>query len=132
MKKSNVDEAHVQLHMGIFFQKWCSIFSFIFLSILERKFFGGFRKKIPEFQHLFSFLSTKPNILQKSFLSHFYFIVFHPLYFTFKQIHPKGSFGWKSGKVGGWKNRRIEKILFSLLFVWLGVEKWRDEKNGFK
>ena len=31
--------------------------------------------------------------------------------------------------VGGWKNRRIKKILFSLLFVWLRVKKWRDEKK---
>ena len=31
--------------------------------------------------------------------------------------------------VGGWKSRRIENILFSLLFVWLSVEKWRNEKK---
>ena len=31
--------------------------------------------------------------------------------------------------MGGIKNRRIEKILFSLIFVWLGVEKWKDRKN---
>ena len=34
--------------------------------------------------------------------------------------------------VGGWKSGMIEKILFSLLFVWLIVEKWRDGKNGFE
>ena len=34
--------------------------------------------------------------------------------------------------VGGWKSERIEKILFSLLFVWLRVKKWRDEENGFE
>ena len=33
--------------------------------------------------------------------------------------------------MGGWKGRRIEKILISLIFVWLGVEKWRDEKSKF-
>ena len=34
--------------------------------------------------------------------------------------------------VEGWKSERIEKILISLLFVWLGVEKWRDgKKNAF-
>ena len=32
--------------------------------------------------------------------------------------------------VGGWKSGRIENFLFSLLFVWLGVEKWKDEKMG--
>ena len=30
--------------------------------------------------------------------------------------------------VGGWKSGRIQNILISLIFVWLGVEKWRDEK----
>ena len=29
----------------------------------------------------------------------------------------------------GWKSRRIEKILISLIFVWLEVEKWIDEKK---
>ena len=46
----------------------------------------------------------------------------------------KGSFGWRGGKVegqkmvGGWKSGKIEKILISLIFVCLGVEKWRDKK----
>ena len=36
---------------------------------------------------------------------------------------------WKSGRIenGG----RIEKILISLIFVWLKVKKWRDGKNEF-
>ena len=33
--------------------------------------------------------------------------------------------------MGGWKSGRIEKNLISLLFVWLGVEKWRDGKSEF-
>ena len=33
--------------------------------------------------------------------------------------------------VGGWKSGRIEKILISLIFVWLGVEKWRDGQSEF-
>ena len=33
--------------------------------------------------------------------------------------------------VGGWKSERIEMILISLLFVWLGVEKWNDGKNEY-
>ena len=37
---------------------------------------------------------------------------------------------WKSGRIE--KGGRIEKILFSLIFVWLGVEKWRDGKNEFE
>ena len=28
----------------------------------------------------------------------------------------------------GWKSERIENILIFLIFVWLRVEKWRDEK----
>ena len=31
--------------------------------------------------------------------------------------------------VGRWKNGRIEKILISLIFVWLEVEKWKDRKS---
>ena len=33
--------------------------------------------------------------------------------------------------VRGWKSERIEKILSSLFFVWLGMEKWNDEKKVF-
>ena len=51
----NVDEAQVQLHMGIFVKKWCLIFLFSFLFILERKFFCGPKEKIPESHNLFSF-----------------------------------------------------------------------------
>ena len=31
----------------------------------------------------------------------------------------------------GWKSEMIEKILISLIFIWLGVEKWKDEKSEF-
>ena len=33
--------------------------------------------------------------------------------------------------VRGWKNERIEKILISLNFIWLRMEKWNDEKIEF-
>ena len=33
--------------------------------------------------------------------------------------------------VEGWKSGRIEKILISLIFVQLGVEKWMGRKNKF-
>ena len=33
--------------------------------------------------------------------------------------------------VGGWKSERIKNILISLIFVWLGMEKWRDKKSKF-
>ena len=32
---------------------------------------------------------------------------------------------------GGWKSGRIKKILIYLIFVWLGVKKWRDGKSEF-
>ena len=31
----------------------------------------------------------------------------------------------------GWKSGRIEKILISLIFVWLRMEKWKDGKSKF-
>ena len=34
--------------------------------------------------------------------------------------------------VRGEKSGRIEKILFFLLFIWLRVEKLRNEKNEFE
>ena len=34
--------------------------------------------------------------------------------------------------MGGWKSKRIENILFSLIFIWLGVKKWRNGKNEFE
>ena len=34
--------------------------------------------------------------------------------------------------VGEWKSKRIERILISLIFVWLGVKKWSDGKNKFE
>ena len=37
----------------------------------------------------------------------------------------------EDGKVEGWKSGRIEKILISLFFVWLGMKKWRNRKNDF-
>ena len=35
---------------------------------------------------------------------------------------------WENGKA----SMRIENILFSPLFVWLKVKKWKDGKNEFK
>ena len=59
VKKSNVDEAHVQLHMGIFVvQKWYPISHYVFLSILGKKLFDGAKEKISGSHHLFSFIST--------------------------------------------------------------------------
>ena len=42
--------------------------------------------------------------------------------------------GWKSERIengGMMESGRIENILISLIFVWLGVKKWRDGKNEF-
>ena len=55
---------------------------------------------------------------------------------TIKQ-NLQSPFDWNSGKVrrqkmvGEWKSERIENILISPIFVWLGVEKWRDGKSVF-
>ena len=49
--------------------------------------FGGLGEKTYEPHHLFFFILTQPNTLQKSFTFHFLSKVFHPHYFT-KQIHP--------------------------------------------
>ena len=61
----------------------------IFLSILERKHFGGLREKTPRPQQFFSLPSLQPNTHQKSFPSHFLSKVFHPPHFTSKQTHSK-------------------------------------------
>ena len=66
--------------------------SLSFFSIVERKHFGGLGKKISRPHYLFSFLSTQPNTLQKSFPSYFFFKIFHPPYFTSKQKHPNDKF----------------------------------------
>ena len=31
--------------------------------------------------------------------------------------------------IGEWKSEEIEKNLIFFIFVWLGVEKWKDRKN---
>ena len=52
---------------GHFCQSRKNLSSLSFLSILERKHFGGLGEKIPTPHHLFFFLSTHPNTLQKKF-----------------------------------------------------------------
>ena len=60
----------------------------VFSPFWGEKLFGGFGEKTHGPYHLFSFLLTQPNKLQKSFPSHFLFKVFPPPYFTSKQAHP--------------------------------------------
>ena len=43
-----------------------------FLSIWRRKLFGGLKDKTSRLHHLFFFLRTPPNTLQKSFSFHFF------------------------------------------------------------
>ena len=64
---------------GIFGSSFHELSSLSFLSILERKFFGGPREKTLEPQHLFSFLPTQLNTLQKVFL---------PIFSSKFSIHP--------------------------------------------
>ena len=58
-----------------------------FLPILERKFFCEFEKKTTRPHHLFPFLLTQPNTLQKSISFYFLSKVFYPPYFTSKQTY---------------------------------------------
>ena len=70
--------------------------------------------------------ATSPSL---NLAKHYYLI--YPIRLNRDKVkattHP---FGWRSGKVGvgGCKSERIENILISLIFVWLGVEKWKDKK----
>ena len=74
---------------GIFRSSFHELSPLSFLSIFGRKLFGGPEEKTFRPHHLFSFLFTQPNTLQKSFPSYYLSKVFHPPYFTFKQTHPK-------------------------------------------
>ena len=71
-----------------------------------------------------SFLPTQPNTLKKVFL---------PIFSSKFSIHPISPPNKHilSVWLEEWKSGRIEKILISLLFVWLGVKKWMDEKSEF-
>ena len=45
------------------------------------------------------------------------------------EVINKAPFGWRSGKVGGWKSGRMENIVvFPLMCLVGGVEKWEDKK----
>ena len=59
-----------------------------FFLILGRKYFGWLEEKIFGPHHLFFFLPTQSNTLQKSFSSHFLSKVFHIPCFISKQTHP--------------------------------------------
>ena len=69
--------------------------------------------------------------------NHFYFFsfIFHPPYSTSNQTYSKGSFGWSSGKLGGWKiSGRMEKwedrkyLVFPRVCLVGRMEKWEDGK----
>ena len=93
VKNSNVDEAHVQLHMGIFIQKWCPISSFNFISILRKKLFGRLGEETPRPHHLLSFIPTQLFTLKKVFLP-----IFSPKFFIYPISPPNKhtlSDGWK-------------------------------------
>ena len=60
-------------------------FMFSLVFFFGEKFFW----KTRELHHLFSFLLTQPNTLEKKISSHILSKVFHPSYSTFKQTHPK-------------------------------------------
>ena len=74
--------------------------------------------------------SPEPNNGKFHFPSYFLLPIFHPPYFHPNQTdHSVWLKGWKSERIENCG--RIENILISHIFIWLGVEKWRDGKNEF-
>ena len=96
---------------------------------------------------LFIFLPPHPpNTLKKKISFHFFSKVFHPPYFTSKQIHHQGLFGQEDGKVREQKsgrmnfffffscgekqkNRKCSLYKFTIMSVW---EKKRDQRSRKK
>ena len=62
IKSKHIGDLKVNLK-GIFRNSFYEFLTLSFLSIFERKFFGGSREKILGPHHLFSFLSTQLNTL---------------------------------------------------------------------
>ena len=112
--------------------KWIWAFSFIkrlyFLSLV---FFPFWEENIWT-HHLFFFLFTQPNTLQKSFPSYFFFKIFHLSYFTSKQTHLKytwkildsrallGFWEWcirKLRKVTFYRKKKVKNFLFVFSFI---------------
>ena len=74
----------------------------VFSIFWGENFLVGLERKHKKPYHLFSFLPTQPNTLKKKKKnSHFLFKVFHPLYFTSKQTHPKVVTSQFSKKIEG-------------------------------
>ena len=51
--------------------------------------------------------------------------------FTSKKMILSGVVALRFIWLEGWKSGRIENILIFLIFVWLRLKKWKDEKNKF-
>ena len=66
-------------NMGILSASYNESFPLSFLLILERKYFGGAREKIPRPHQFFLLFSLQPNTYQKYFLPTFLSYIFHPL-----------------------------------------------------
>ena len=92
-KKKNEEEqrgqAYVQLHMGIFVQKWCPIFFLEFSLYFGEKSFWWVRGENTWISLLIFLPPHLTKHTSKSFPSHFLSKIFHPPYFTSKQTHPK-------------------------------------------
>ena len=78
VKKSNMSEGTI-VHRHIH-SKMMSNFSLQFSLYFRKKTFWWAEKKTRRSYHLFFFLPTQPNTLQKSFPSNFLFKIFHPPY----------------------------------------------------
>ena len=84
---------------------------------------------IPFHSILFPYLNTFHSI-------HFYSLMIIPFHSLMNsQMELQGPFGWRSGKVGGWKSSgRMEKwkdkkyLIFLRVCLVGGMEKWKDGK----
>ena len=79
--------------------------------------------------------SSEPNKRKFNFPPYFPLIFFHPHCFHPNQTYSKGLFGWRNGKVRGWKiSGRMEKwedrkdLVFPHVCSVGGVEKWEGGK----
>ena len=90
-KEQRNGQAHVQVHMSIFVIYLSNSSHSIFSPFWRENILVGSERKHLSPTNFFSLPSLQPNIHQKSFYSYFLFKIFHPPYFTSKQIHPKSS-----------------------------------------
>ena len=91
------------------------IFSFQFSLHFGKNFLVG-SERTPGSYHLFFFLPTQSNTLQKKISSHFLSKVFQLPYFTSKQTHPKRG-SWQNFTNGDLKDVLLCLLLIQVLLI---------------